>query len=123
MNTTSSILTGASVDPCKPLFDQASNHLVKSGVVRPPCTEVALPIPATVPSTVDSWSWTSMLHPSMLAAALLVLCLIVLAGYTVFVEKHLNDEHDYRYFQRISIRRWLWGVYLAILFVYFVFVL
>lgn len=64
-----------------------------------------------------------MLHPSMLAAALLVLCLIVLAGYTVFVEKHLNDEHDYRYFQRISIRRWLWGVYLAILFVYFVFVL
>ncbi len=104
-------------EPCSSLLDQASHQLAR-GVPRNLCTSVGVPLPV---SAVDPWSKANLMRPSMLVGGVLILVLIVLAIYTVYVELHKKDAHDYRYFRRITVRRWLWMIYLAVVLGYFMF--
>jgi len=69
--------------------------------------------------TADPWSKTHLMHPTMLVGGALILVLIALVIYTVYVEIHMKDAHDYRYFRRIVLRRWLWIIYLTVVLGYF----
>lgn len=67
------------------------------------------------------FGWNSLLNPAIASGFVLLICLIALLGYSLQVERMATTENrGWRYYRAISLRRWLWAVYLGTSFAYLI---
>ena len=69
----------------------------------------------------DDLGWNSFLNPAIASGVALLICLIALLGYSLQVERMATTgNRGWRYYRAISLRRWLWAVYLGASFAYLI---